>query len=74
MEPIGSMVMFGYHMKIVTSRELPLFLAQGWEICRKEYFLITPISDWWKNLEMQNKIAVVGIIVTTIIALLALFK
>ncbi|MFC4218812.1 hypothetical protein [Flagellimonas marina] len=65
----GWMMMMGYESKTVTPRELQTHLKEGWTLVRKRYFLVTYITDWWKNLSTGNRISVFGIVLSTALTL-----
>jgi len=61
---------FGVDYKIIKGSELKSYQANGWEIVRKEYFIITYLSDSWSKLTLSQKISIIGIILTILITII----
>ena len=55
-------------VKTINKSELKINLNNGWFIHKKLIPLITPILDWWKPISLTNKIAIIGILIPTIVA------
>jgi len=56
--------------KIIKPSELKLHLDNGWRIVRKEYFIITYLSDSWSKLTLNQRISIIGIILTILITVI----
>jgi hypothetical protein len=65
----SDLIFIGVEDKVVTKRELPIAIKEGWSVVRKEYFLITHFLDFWRKLDTKEKISIT-IMLTTIIALI----
>jgi hypothetical protein len=52
----------GDDFKTIKRSELKFHLNCGWKIVKKIYPIITPVYDYWKKLNDQNKITIIGII------------
>ena len=55
-------------VKTVKKSELKKHLNNGWYLHKKLIPLITPFLDWWKPISLTNKIAIIGILIPTIVA------
>jgi hypothetical protein len=56
--------------KIIRKSELKMYLEDGWVLHKKIIPIITIFIDWWKPISLANKIAIIGILIPTIIAVL----
>jgi len=56
--------------KKIKKSKLKLYKNQGWYIVSKEYFIITHSSVWWRSLNTNQRISIIGIIVASITAII----
>ena len=56
--------------KKIKLSELKEHLNNGWKIVRKEYFIITYLSESWSKLTLNQKISIIGIILTILITVI----
>lgn len=57
-------------IKKIKKSKFKLYEKKGWRLVRKEYFIITYFSDWWRSLNTNHKISIIGIIVASIVAII----
>lgn len=64
---LESWVFMDYEYKTVSSNELSNFLKEGWEIHRKEYFIVSYLLNFWKSYDRDKKTDIVLIFVSSLL-------
>lgn len=70
---VEGFVMTEFEYKIVSKPELHKYAKDGWILHRKKYFIFTYFLDLWLSLNTDQKIAVIAILTTSVIGVVALF-
>ena len=55
--------------KFVKKSNLKEYLNNDWILIRKKYFIITHFLDWWRSLNTDQKISIIGITIGSIITI-----
>jgi hypothetical protein len=56
--------------KTIKKSKYKLYKNDGWYVLKKKIFIITQFSDWWRSLNTNQKISIIGIIIASITALI----
>jgi hypothetical protein len=61
---------FGEDFKTIEKSKLKIHLENGWQIVRPIYPIITYLSDSWSKLTLNQRISIIGIILTILITII----
>jgi hypothetical protein len=72
-DPTSELQFFTMDTQIVSKKKFNQLVKEGWTLIRKEYFILTPLQDFWLKCDNSNKVKILGISLASLISIIALF-